>query len=530
MKLKTLFSAFLLSCLSLPMGAVNSEAQATVTHIAPLLWQVTWEGYTYVNAGNASLDANNPSQRAYLLSKDKEETYLYYNKQIVFPDYRNYITVNLEGLNLADGTYELIIPQGYASLTPGGVLSEAQNLSLTIGEGVNVTYTVEYSEVNGNTFDISWTNVTSLKPGVTSGAYMVNVASNQKYDLNYLEGDNYSKANLMIQNDYLHLNFTANYPNLPDGSYKLYIPANYVLFNGGTTGNEAINGYEFKYVAPWNEGIIETNGPDEAGLITFKWVDATSVVYNPNYKGDGFGTVGIYIYDSADDRIEVPYPANVSFNSNIMTVNLTGLTIAAGKCSLFVPENMVMVTVDGVEGLSDGTYYAFDYEDGYELPETPNYEIYNQEATWSLKEGDSASPENPIEVSWNNLPLTLVEGADNISAYSETAGYVELAYGNDVTLSTDKKKLLINVSSLKSGNYRINVPEGCVLLTVEGVTYFNMASSIDNIKIENTGAVNSLQSDNKAMEIYNIHGMKVSSASKLPTGIYIINGKKVIVK
>ena len=51
----------------------------------------------------------------------------------------------------------------------------------------------------------------------------------------------------------------------------------------------------------------------------------------------------------------------------------------------------------------------------------------------------------------------------------------------------------------------------------------NEVTGINNINVENT---------NDTTAIYNLHGVKVSNhgTSKLPAGLYIIQGKKVIVK
>lgn len=531
MNLKYTLSAFLLATAVLDAKAVDAGPFAEIKQIEDLQWVVTWTDCTFANPGNASLDANVPEQRAYLTTEDNQKIELFYNKQITFPTSGNYFTLNLEGMNLAEGDYVFTIPSGYAILQPGSVLSSPQDFDITIGEEITVSHTVSISPLDVNYFNISWENVTSLTPNKTVGAYMVNQETDENYPLEFLSGDNYSTANIRIENGQLRVNITNNYPVLPSGTYKFYLPADYVWFNGSSVGNEAIDGYEFNYVTPWKEGLVETDGPDDNDLITFTWVNAISVVYNTNYKGDGFGTTGVFVYDTTDEKFDIPYPTNISFDKNVMTISLKDIGLTNGWCQLWVPEDYVVVTVDGEEGLTEGVVYRFEFTNGLENTETPTYQVYNEEATWSVAENDVIDTEKPVEVSWNNMPLTLSENPlDNVNLYSEEIGYKELAYGKDVTVSNDGTKLLIDLSSLPAATYRLNVPEGCVLINVNGETYINMGSSVDNLVIENSGAVKTICNEKGELKIYNINGVEVPSSSKLQNGIYIINGKKVVVK
>lgn len=537
MKTKKIILAVCLGAAILPLTvkAAEYDPDAEVTKISELQWKVCWETYGSINMRQAYVDSENQEYCLYIEDDKDQKTYLYQGEQVIFPAYGNYFTVNLEGMGLADGEYLMTIPEDYVTLvSPGSPGNEEQQLWIIIGDDFNVDHQVSFSELEGNIMDISWSNTTSLEPGNTTGAYMVNTATQEKYDLYYLNGDEYSKANFRIGYNYLRFNVNANYPTLPNGTYKLYLPANYVLFNGGTEGNAAIDGYEFTYSAPWSEGTVDMNGPNADGEITLKWLNASNVEWNENYSIDGFMTLGVVIWDSKDNQIQVSYPQNMEISGNVVTISLDGLNVANGQARLDFAADCMLVTVDGVTNPTKGFIYPFTYNGNSDNPdpEVPEYSLYAEEADWN------SAGEGIYEVSWDGTELSLVENPDDeVSVYSEGLGLIVLTYGEEVELSSDNTKLLIDLSGLEEGTYRINVPEAYLYINVDGETYLNMGTSLDNVVIGeeegDQGGINGIVSENGVYKVYSINGVKVletkdsTSLQKLPKGVYIINGKKV---
>lgn len=514
--------------------ALTAAAQndvASISRIADMQWKVEWNSAASINPLNAILDDVNPVYRVILAGNGGEETYLYYQKEIIFPTYGNYFTVNLEKLDLPEGEYDLTVPAGYVALVPGIVPNSTQYLTLTVGGMEEISHKPYYSPVEGSVFNIYWENVTSLAPGDTSGAYIENLSTGEKYDMHYLKGTEYSKANLRIEGDCLRVTLTANYPDLPDGIYRLYLPAGYVKFNGSEIGNDAIDGYEFSYTAPWTEGPVEINGPSEDGLITLEWENASAVEYNEDYAGDGWGTIGVCIYDGADVKAEVPYPSNISFSGNVMTIDINDIWLATGQCQLVVPDGCIYVTVNGVTNLSNGMAYRFMYvnPDEPDVPDEPEYPVYTVNAGWSVRNGDTVSgEEGPLTVNWGGVRISPVENpGDEVSVYGGYAGYRELKYGEDVVISEDGTKLMIYVSDLPSDTYRVNVPEGYVYIEADGKTYINMATSLDNLTVNNESGVGVITEDNETLPVVLLNGIRVKDASG-GKGIYVIGGKKVL--
>lgn len=522
---------------------LSAQAQnAEIAQIAPLQWKITWEDAHYIDPMNVIVD--NPDYTAYITNLEEEVTYLQYKKQVVFPLSGNYFTVNLEGMGLPEGEYVLTIPESYIKLIPQYTPNETEYFNITIGGETEFTYEARFSEIDGNSFDISWENVTALAPGKTEGAYLVSVATDEKYDMLFLEDYNYSKANLRISGEFLKVNITNNYPDLPDGEYKLYIPADYVKFNGSETGNTAIEGFEFTYAAPWKEGSITAEGPDEEGYLSFTWDDAAKVVYNTEYAGDGFGTNGITIFDGADIQVDVKYPDNVSFMENVMTVNLNGLGLKSGQCQLVIPEECLIVTVNDEEGLTEGLVWRFNYVNpddpiDPDEPTDPVYTEYAGEAAWSVAENSEIYTDSaPVEVSWNGNELAVVENIiENVSVFGNETGYKELTFGNEVTISESGTSLCIDLSGLEADTYRVNVPAGYVFIYSDGQTFVNAYTSLETVIVTGEaggeeGAVAGIEAENGIYTVYNLQGVKVlesESLNGLSKGIYIINGKKTVV-
>lgn len=509
---------------------------AVITQIEKLQWKVSWEDYDIVN----STDSEFNGQYAVLTSSTGKRTTLVSNlhgnnnANIIFPDYGNYFTVNLEGLGLADGTYTLSIPYDYVRLVVYGVSTEAnpaQNLSLTVGDSPDISYNVQIGAIRDNYFYITWENVTSLAEGNTKGAYMQNVSTKEKYDLLYLEDYMYSKANLRIEyGNTLCVNVTNNYPDLPTGTYRFYIPADYVKFNGTKTGNDAVEG-QFDYTKPWNEGKVEFNGPSVDNKITLTWVDASEILYDTSYAGDGNKIVGVTIYDSNDAQINVSYADNISISKNVMTIDLDGLKIAEGECRVMVPEDCLFVTVNGETDYTAGASFTFTFGNP-EIGETPD--LYNGPATWNIQSGSTVKGGTFVEVGWGAFELSIVDGAEQASIHNFERGVLYLEYGKEVYLSKDKTKLVLDLSNQPNDTFRINVAEACVEFKVENVTYRNQATSMDNVTVDNNGGVAGVVADNDGRyRVVNLSGVvvldtdKAGDVNNLPSGFYIVNGKKV---
>lgn len=516
-------------------GEEPDPNKATITQIEPLQWMISWDAYRFIGSLDTEYDgeyailtdSNNKSITLKSNNHDQE------NPNIFFNDYSNFFTVNLEGLNLPNGTYQLTIPDKYVWMhTPGtedGAISEAQYFDLVVGRTPTVTNTPRFTELNGNQFFISWENVTTLAEGTTKGAYMENIMTGEKYDMHFLEDYMYSKANLRIAYDYmLSVNLTNNYEDLPDGAYALYIPANYVKFNGTNRGNEAIEGYTFSYLKAWDDGAVNWNGPTSEGVITATWADATAIQLNKDYAGDGEKINGITVWDSTNKQFTIGSD-NVSVSGNVLSININGYDFAKGECHLLVPQYYLFVTVDGVTDYNYDNSYYFGEKEGPVLPDVPQYD---GEATWNIRSGASVNEGDLIEVGWSNYKLSFIEGADPVTVRSDLTGVLDLDYGTEVYLSEDNTRIIINLAGLPNALYTfMQVPEACVYIDVDGTTYFNTATSMQNI---NFSGIDGVVAEDGFYRVFNLQGILIletenlQDLNTLAKGIYIVNGKKIV--
>ena len=505
---------------------------ARISHITPLRWMIQWPEYVFIS----QLDTDYFENNIILTDESGKSTILLANLHgrentpVIFPESGNFFTINLENLNLANGTYKLTIPEGYVELGSERIKSPIQFFDIEIGSDVpELSHIPAFSEIKDNFFDISWENVTSLAEGTTSGAYLRDMMTDETYPLYFLEDFNYSQANIRIFHDYmLRVNITVNYPNLPAGYYSLYMPANYVLFNGTTSGNDEIDGYEFTYIPAWNEGEIVFDGPTTDDIITVTWVDATEVVYNTEYKGDGQGIRGITLFDGKNQQINLDYLTEVTLADNKMTINLADIPIEEGECTLLIPEGCLLVTVFGETDYNFETQYFFKYGEG-SGDDNPSIPQYTGQPTWSIQTGDTVTGGTLIEVGWEDYTLEFIPGADLFSIHNPATGILDLEYGTQVTLSEDKTRILIDINSFPSYTYRVNVPEACVYLDIDGKQYFNTATSMDGVIL----SVSAIESETGHYRVINLQGIVVmdtdnrSDLNNLPSGVYIVNGKKV---
>lgn len=544
MKFSKIMLVLMLGAFGLQASAQDSgkDTQAEIKPIAPLQWQITWAEYESANVEYYAQD-NDPDYLAYVTSYATDKrTNLLFNRNVSAPEYGNYITVSLEGLNLPDGKYELIIPEGYMKLIPGGGFTWEANVTqyfdIEVGNDVEIEHPVRFTPLEGNYFDVYWDGVTTITEANTKGATLTNLDTDEVYNLQYLEDYNYSKANVRIYNsNALRINLTNNNINLIDGTYRLYIPAGYVYFNRSKDTNEAVT-YDFYFEAPWSEGEIVFEGPFEDGTVTVTYVDADSLEINPDYESEDAvgGSYGIFLYDSTSTLVNIPYPQNVSIDGNVITVSLNGLGISNGECQMEVSTDYLLVHKGNKVGpnVDLNAVYRFQYTnpDVEPEPEEPEIGLYPENAVWSVGNGDKVKYGTEVEVTW---PGTTIEYANTPGAsagiHTPETGYLPLVWDETIWISEDETKLIIDLGNFPSGTYRVTIDEAYVIVKKDGTNYYNVSTWLENLTIDNTDSgVDGIATDNGCPDIYNINGMKLNATDEktLPKGLYIIGGKKVI--
>lgn len=138
-----------------------------------------------------------------------------------------------------------------------------------------------------------------------------------------------------------------------------------------------------------------------------------------------------------------------------------------------------------------------------------------------------------VKVSFGGNELTYEGGDVTVYVYEPDFIQYTLEYGKEVTLSKDNE-VVIDLNSIPaSEGTEVSIPEGMFSLTVGGEENITPNIWLEyNIKKGETDKIETLDSGNNNYPVYNLNGVKVgeSSEGSLVPGIYVINGKKVMVK
>ena len=138
------------------------------------------------------------------------------------------------------------------------------------------------------------------------------------------------------------------------------------------------------------------------------------------------------------------------------------------------------------------------------------------------------SENKSVTISFGDNPIEYLQAYVSARTYEPAYKDTELKFGEEVKIK-DGNKLEIDLSSLPEGEYEVVVPEGYVVVTIEGKKYLSPDIWLEyTLEAEDSGIGTIKSEGTKA--VYTIEGRKVSDLSKAGTGIYVVDGKKFMVK
>lgn len=224
-----------------------------------------------------------------------------------------------------------------------------------------------------------------------------------------------------------------------------------------------------------------------------------------------------------NDHPDVPVPdsrAGETGNVLIIDYQNTLPDNYSGYVTIQIPEGIV--NVNGAENPSqEFSFYVYPY-----TTVTPTFSVEN----------------SVIEVSWAGLNLSspntdffIVDGQGERTELTFDQGF---GVPGQVSVNDNFTALLINLESLdlENGNYILYIPDCSVMLYDEDYNIYlcsevNYEFEVEDNKVTGIKAVG--LSETSVKGIYNLNGVKVagneSDTYNLPAGIYIINGKKVLI-
>lgn len=341
-------------------------------------------------------------------------------------------------------------------------------------------------------------------------------------------------------------------PNIQQLEYEIKIPAfDFIVGEGGT------NPQIYLYYTAW-DGMpepIALQAPNAKStqdvVVELTWdyqtitaTDDFGVKLTYGYYEEPLEvSAGLYQLTHVDDPDGVATDPNLY---NALHINLTPVleeylenntSSTAVSFTLTVPAGIVVNGLDQVNPKSQFTftvYPAIDVEPIFEETSTPGvYALYWEDVTW-------------MSSFTGNLTLTgegeeyTFQQDDDYYATVPAEGMFMSGYLDPDNYSG--RAILINFNGLDfEGRYSLNVPEGFVAVNFNGswTDYINPAMSLSIIlNGDGTVGVGSISNDNLNgdIRVYNLNGINVLNSSNasdlnsLPNGIYVVNGKKVVIR
>ena len=300
------------------------------------------------------------------------------------------------------------------------------------------------------------------------------------------------------------------------GEYSVEIPAN-IVYNDNGAFNQAQT-ITFSVINELVKGIVSPasgeeyeEGENVTVTITFDAVpEANAEVEQP-----------LLVTDMIDGGYENRFDWDsdvLTIEGNAVVINL-GNALTAGTYYLSFADEAVTVNGLGNEGISDyqfivkGDAPVVNY-----LEESPTVVPDNK--------ADALEPFETIAISWEGYNLMLND-ENEISATFD---------GAPVTGFIEDNALMFEVDALENGSYTLVVPQAYLIaVNAASEEYYNASLNLVFVVDESNAIIGIAADANGLFNVVNINGVKVASGKadivkNLAKGLYIINGKKVMVK
>lgn len=475
----------------------------------------------------------------------------------------NDLTIN-EDYSTKGGEYVVTIPAGTFMAYENEVSSNPEytltyNLVAYDGD-CNITPETEYGKVYAaeelEAVTISWPNYSSFS-SVNPDNKSITL-----YQIVSTAGEGELTESLgAIDSDYITVNadngtIVLDLSYLEPGSYRVELPSGYVYFNAFTmNGSE-----EFSYTitdglssatvlqpvenvlsmaAPvnltWN--YLEVMPTEEGLAATLKYYDENGDPESVEVSADLFSFFTIPVPDDEEGGVDqgpadIPVPAAAG-SGNVLSIDVVDLLEGVtGDVTLSIPAGIVE-TAGGKANPAQEVMFTI--RPLYDVAYTVEYDEDSNTLTFSWNDDTDVSFTAGFE------GAAVIEGDDMDN--------IVLEQYETIDMSDDWTALVVDLSEVDmDGNFTLVIPEGYLTFNY---AYINSTISYDfnftdgvfgeghnesenpgtEIPGGDTSAVDSLEAEAAQGGIYNLQGVKLNKEVKeLNPGLYIINGKKVMVK
>jgi len=377
----------------------------------------------------------------------------------------------------------------------------------------------------GYTFD-GWKDVPATMPAkavTINGTYTVNT-----YTVTFKIGDE------VISTETLAYGSKIVAPEAPEkeghtfagwGEVAATVPAMDVTYTGSYTINKYTVTFKigdeviYSESLPYGTEITAPEAPEKEGHIFAGWGEVAATVPAMDVTYAGSYTVNYYTVTFKIDG-EVIYSESLPYGSPIVAPEAPAVE---GK--VFSGWGKVAATVPAMDVTYEGSYINNPYEITYYVDGVEYYRgLIEFGATIALI--DEPTKEGHTFSGWSEVPATMpaeevkVYGTFSVNVYNvyyyvgeELVHTAEVAYGNAIPEYIYK-----------------TTTEGDVFVGWIGETYETMPAHDVTYTANIESSINPLLINNGQLTIYDLTGRKVTDTENLKGGIYIVNGRKVVIK
>ena len=336
------------------------------------------------------------------------------------------------------------------------------------------------------------------------------------------------------------------------------------------------------------DGVVEENYSEDAPVYMTNYYDVEEYIYwgsqlyiEGNQVIVNFGSLpeGNYYWSFRDEQVVVDGSANIGFAdymfsvSNGATPNVPGYSTYPGKGLVnaletisisftepvsFFSDNVMLVNTTTGESYGatvSGDDYDFNISFGqaitapgaYELTISNVYYNYYQDVTqytikYYIAGETSVAPNGSFDK--NLAVVTLNWSGNTISANDSKGAYAQVfdssnslvgtlyANNNDIYYTSGIASFKVNTLNLEAGEkYTLSLPAGVIYFGNADSGYsYNKAFTYEFTYSAPTTGIDGIDAE-AAVEVYNLNGVKVGDSLKgLAKGLYIVNGKKVMIR
>lgn len=495
------------------------EAEAIFNMGEPIVLKVNWQTNTITDWGTFTDLKPTVTQQNTSNPVSKEVT-----EEMLSKEGTTQLQITLTSMNLAPGDYTLTIPSKFVNMSNNRV-NGVCNYNFSVLSSVPDPTVTPEDEATVNGFSkviLSWDGV-GLKLNPEGASEMTFVLNGEDLLAEYeiTPSVEFSGAEIPgYEGDQIVLDLFS----LPieAGEYTLTLPAGFVLVdqNGeAAVNNEFSATYTLEIAYMDNAVVTNTVFADEESYIGLSWgtlvtvTDAENLSITLELDGDNLGSLdaellsltspeelGVENGDSGTILyVPVEYLDPVTYDVKIPAGVLKN---AEGKLN---PEQTIQVTpIGAITGTVSPSESEAEFEEGMEVEFTITFE---EDVTMVESQGDNA------------LVVVNLQGENMNTNYT---------WANTDVVSVEGSVITVNFGTeLEPGDYSFSLNEGVV--TTGSAVNMAISDYAFTVVEGETDAISTIGIENSDAAIYNLQGQKVNGGKLVP-GIYIINGKKVLVK